>query len=83
MGFNVLRWSAIISFNPRKKLSLILYRAIENAGPFTVLEEMAGSRVARLYSADSLNKFRIIRATEEKVNLFLRVKSVLLSHNNL
>jgi hypothetical protein len=45
--------------------------------------ESCGSNVAKLNSTDSLKSWRIVRLTEAKVNLFLRVKSVLLTHEEL
>lgn len=52
-----------------KKSILILYLAIENAGPFTGLILSLGSKVARLNSTDSLNRLRTSRTTEAKVCL--------------
>ena len=45
--------------------------------------EIFGSSVVKLYSADSLKRWSILNATQENVNLFFRVKSVLLTHNEL
>ena len=76
-------WLVIMAFNSIKKLSFILYLAIENAAPVTGFIKSCGSRVSKLYSVDSLNRLRIVRATEAKVNLLFRVKSVLLTHEKL
>jgi hypothetical protein len=49
-------WSVNILLSSRKKLSFILYLAIENAAPVTGLIDSVGNMEAKLYSADSLKR---------------------------
>ena len=67
-------------FNSIKKFRLILYLAIEKAAPVTGFIDSCGRSVAKLYSVDSLKRWRIVRATDAKDNLFFRVKSDVLTH---
>jgi len=56
LGFRLAMWLVIMAFNSIKKLSFILYLAIENAAPVTGFIESCGSRVSKLYSVDSLKR---------------------------